>query len=250
MDTRTVISGIPLIFSQFVEKDYQYLKSLFNDVSLFNSIFKTDPLSDLSKIYFCMNNYKMFNDINISLIPLNELKESWYINEFGIESKKQNNFSVHFYDIEISNREVKHWVQPLFVATGIATFGLITQVRNGVKKILVKVTPEIGDFDKIELGPTIQREFVNNNVSDIVDDLFDERINQGKGIIKNVILSEEGGRFYHEQNKNIILQIDSNTEVDLPPGYLWVNFSTLNYLIQVNNCLNIQLRNLLSLFNI
>ncbi|WP_440286742.1 NDP-hexose 2,3-dehydratase family protein [Eshraghiella crossota] len=32
--------------------------------------------------------------------------------------------------------------------------------------------------------------------------------------------------------------------------YFWVNYSTLNMLIQVNNCINIQLRNLLSLLKL
>ena len=33
-------------------------------------------------------------------------------------------------------------------------------------------------------------------------------------------------------------------------GYFWVDYKTLNTLVQVNNCLNIQLRNLLSLLEV
>ena len=70
------------------------------------------------------------------------------------------------------------------------------------------------------------------------------------GIIKNVILSEEGGRFFHEQNKNIIIDV-SNDEIDkLPEGYIWVSYSTLSMLTQFNNILNIQLRNLISIIDI
>ena len=36
----------------------------------------------------------------------------------------------------------------------------------------------------------------------------------------------------------------------LPEGYFWADFQTLNILIQFNNCLNIQLRNLLSILNV
>ena len=63
----------------------------------------------------------------------------------------------------------------------------------------------------------------------------------------DVILSEEGGRFYHEQNNNVIIEINANELLELPEDYIWVSYATLNYLVQVNNCLNIQLRNLLSL---
>ena len=62
------------------------------------------------------------------------------------------------------------------------------------------------------------------------------------------MLSEEGGRFYHEQNRNLILQVDAAELPTLPDGYFAVDLRTLNLLCQINNCLNIQLRNLLSLF--
>lgn len=66
----------------------------------------------------------------------------------------------------------------------------------------------------------------------------------------DAILSEEGGRFYHEQNRNVIINISDNDNFSLPEGYMWISYSTLNYLIQVNNCVNIQLRNLISLIDL
>ena len=65
-----------------------------------------------------------------------------------------------------------------------------------------------------------------------------------------MILSEEGGRFYHEQNHNYIIEIEPQELEELPEGYFWIYYGTLNYMIQINNCLNIQLRNLLSLIEI
>jgi oxidase EvaA len=61
------------------------------------------------------------------------------------------------------------------------------------------------------------------------------------------LLSEEGGRFYHEQNKNIVIEIEPKLISEPPPGYWWCTYRTLNKLVQINNILNIQLRNLLSL---
>ena len=61
--------------------------------------------------------------------------------------------------------------------------------------------------------------------------------------------SSSGGRFYHEQNRNVIIEIDAEELKTLPPGYIWCDYATLNYLAQINNCLNIQLRNLISLLD-
>jgi hypothetical protein len=66
-------------------------------------------------------------------------------------------------------------------------------------------------------------------------------------IRNNVILSEEGGRFYHEQNKNIVLRVSHERIGELPEGYFWLDYATLNAMVQFNNVLNIQLRNLLSI---
>jgi len=65
-----------------------------------------------------------------------------------------------------------------------------------------------------------------------------------------VLLSEEGGRFYHEQNQNVIIEIEKEEAGELSEGYFWVDYATLNQMVQINNCLNIQLRNLLSLLDI
>ena len=55
----------------------------------------------------------------------------------------------------------------MFQATGIALFGLITKVFDGKKKFLVKLKKEIGCFDNVELGPTIQREA--NELNEVCD---------------------------------------------------------------------------------
>jgi len=77
---------------------------------------------------------------------------------------------------------------------------------------------------------------------------FEEKMRKEKPMT-DVMLSEEGGRFYHEENRNLILEVDKNEVPKDVAGYHWCDFATLNYLTQVNNCLNIQLRNLLSLLD-
>ena len=63
------------------------------------------------------------------------------------------------------------------------------------------------------------------------------------------MLSEEGGRFYREQNRNVILKVAPDRMVYDPEQYIWVTLGSLNALTQINNCLNIQLRNLLMLLS-
>ena len=233
MDTRTVISCLP------IEK----YTSEFSDITLLRSVQGGGDY--LPEIYQYINNFKMFEERKRELVPLFSL-ENWEMRGGEFVCKEPYSFKVVFCDIEIEGREVRHWCQPLFEAAGIATFGLMTRVHNGVKEFLVRATPEVGCFDGIELGPTVQREYIHKGELTDVDKLFDEKLKNKDGVIFDTLLSEEGGRFYHEQNRNVIMEIADNEIDSLPPGYFWSDYKTLNTLVQVNNCLNIQLRNLLS----
>lgn len=250
MDTRTVLSGIPFVTYRHSDEDIKAAEEYFTDKALFNSIFMSDVEQSLNKIESALNDYKMFQDVERIMIPLNQLVD-WKIDDYGLTCKKHADFVVRYYDIEINGREVQNWVQPLFKAESEALFVLISCVKDGVCKFLISLQPEIGCFDKVEFGPSIQIANPNNcSKKDQIYKLFIKHDKSKKGIMKDVMLSEEGGRFYHEQNRNVIMEIESDEIKELPEGYFWVDYSCLNYLVQTNNCLNIQLRNLLSLLDI
>ena len=84
----------------------------------------------------------------------------------------------------------------------------------------------------------------------MIEKLFFEKMEQNQGVLKKILLSEEGGRFYHEQNQNVIIEIEKNEVGELPEDYFWMTYADLNKVIQFNNCVNIQLRNLLTLLDI
>ena len=250
MDTRTVLSGIPLLTPNISGNRKKGLSSYFHDQSLASSLFDSDPSQEIPYVFHILNNYKMFHDVKLATVPLNQLVD-WSIDEYGITCKKQADYMVRYYDIEISGRETKHWTQPLFKAIGMATFGLLSRVQNGKREYLVKLKPEIGSFDKAEIGPSVQWEpshyLYNDNE---VDKLFRLKHENRQGIMVDVVLSEEGGRFYHEQNHNVIIETDPNELGILPEDYIWVSYAALSFLVQANYCLNIQLRNLLSLIKL
>ena len=245
MDTRTVLSCIPLYgHSAWISA---------NDEALAHSLNHSQP-GALSMVYGYLNNYKMFASAKCETVPLFALKDWKMSHDNGVDTFHHKSvwpFRIIFCDISIEGREVRHWSQPLFEALGIARFGLFTSVSEGVRLFLVKAKPEIGCFDKIELGPTIQLEATEApEPGDCVAELFFERLSAGRGAMHNVMLSEEGGRFYHEQNRNAIIEIEQSELPDLPSGYFWLTYHTLNQMIQYNNCVNIQLRNLLSLLEL
>lgn len=250
MDTRTVISCIPYACMKCTKEELQNVEQYFKNKALYRSIFEGAKENCLPPIYQYINNYKMFHERNRQLCSIYEL-HNWNISEEGIVCKEEYPFRVIFCDIMIEGREVTHWRQPLCEALGQAFFGLFCCEDEGVLKFLVSAKPEIGCFDGIELAPTVQQEAGNVNAPEnAITELFFSKLDKGERIWHDVILSEEGGRFYQEQNRNVMIQIEKDEAGELPEGYFWVDFRTLNQLTQVNNCLNIQLRNLLSLLEV
>ena len=242
MDTRTVLSGIPVLISEYEEKEE--LKAYFEDKSLYQSFFAEDYSEDLMKAFSLLNDYKMRNDVKKIAIPLSELVD-WKVSEDGIVCRHDGHFEVRFYDIEIEGREVRQWTQPLFKAEKSALFVLFTKIINGERKYLVSLKPEIGCFDQAEFGPSIQSFDEDGN-----DPFMSYFLKHQDEAVTDVLLSEEGGRFYHEQNRNVIIEVKEGEFDELPQGYLWMSYAALNFLCMSNNYLNIQLRSLLSLVRI
>ena len=250
MDTRTVLSCIPFSKLELSRMELLSLSHGFSDKPLFCSVFEGEGENRLPQIYQEINNQKMFDETKRQLVPLHKLTD-WEMKNGEFICKHPAPFKVVFCDISIEGREVKRWTQPLFEAIGIATFGLICCEENGILKFLVKVMPEAGCFDGVELGPTIQQEAVElHPKEDTISKFFWDRLENKKGIFFDHLLSEEGGRFYHEQNRNVLIRVKKEELPELPKGYFLLDYRTLNELVQVNNSLNIQLRNLLSLLEV
>lgn len=248
MDTRTVISCIPFSLRDFTYRELSHIKGLFSKDSFFNSMFFGGGGSYINKIYQYMNEVKMLDKTDVDLVDLFSLN-AWTLKN-GEFSSPSGEFKIVYCDIEIEGREVRRWQQPLLQAIGESTFGLIYCIDHDIMKFLIQTKSEVGCFDKIEIGPSVQLGSNDYMHTNIVDDLFIANARKGAGVEFEGIFSEEGGRFYHEQNHNVIMQIQKDDLKVLPNGYFWVDFQTINILIQFNNCLNIQLRNLLSILEL
>jgi oxidase EvaA len=247
MDMRSALSCIP--FREYSDS-LGVIEPLARDTPLLRSLAAPYDPSPLLRVYQYINDYKMFDMTSRELTPLYSLK-GWGMRGDTFAREGGYAFQVIFCDIAIEGREVRRWTQPLFEATGMAIFGLFTRVSGGAREFLVCPRPEVGCLDGLELGPTVQLEAgAEPAPGDELTSLFLARRQKGAGVLYDVILSEEGGRFYHEQNFNSIIEIGEDELTEPPAGYFWLSLGLLNGLTRINNCLNIQLRNLLSLLEI
>jgi oxidase EvaA len=58
--------------------------------------------------------------------------------------------------------------------------------------------------------------------------------------------SEEGGRFFREENRNMVVRADADFPHDLPRHFSWVPYRLLKSLLMHSNIVNVQARCLLN----
>ena len=58
--------------------------------------------------------------------------------------------------------------------------------------------------------------------------------------------SEEGGRFYHEQNRYVIVLLDQDFTISVPENFKWLTLGQVKEFLRFNNYLNIQVRSLIA----
>ena len=157
-------------------------------------------------------------------------------------------FKIIGVNVTISNREVSSWCQPLVQPMQQGLCAFIIRKINGVYHFLVQAKLECGNFDVIELAPTVQCLTGNVYAENIVKPAFAEYVLHApkSQILFDTLQSEEGGRFFKEQNRNMIVEVGEDFPLELPIRYTWMTLRQIYKFLRFNNYLNIQARSLIS----
>ena len=257
MDTRTVISGIPYgDYGQDTISLYETLRSAFNpDLEfesgmMYSAIERENHLHTSDEIISWFTELKTQYELEVRQIPLNTLDE-WEITDREVRHKDSKYFKVIAVKAEIENREVMSWTQPLVESVQEGIIAFIIKKINGVHHFMVQAKLEAGNLDILEMAPSVQcltgnyrkehAEYEPHFLHYVLN-----RLNDPKRVHYSALQSEEGGRFFKEQNRNIIIEAEDDFDETLPEGYIWMTLNQLKMFIRFNNYLNIQARGLLS----
>ena len=222
MDARSVLSTIPL--------DYNFGVPKYAD-------------EEIIRWYI---DQKVKYELEVEKTPLSILN-NWYISDSEIYNTINHDrfFSVIAVKIETGNREISSWTQPIVKDLNKGLIGLIMKKFNNTEHYLFQTKVMPGNIDIIDLSPTISisnYEYANNQKE---KPLFLDRFIEEKNakILYQTIQSEEGGRFYHLQTMNMIVEI--NDEIEIPKNYIWITKYQINKFIPYG-MFNIEARSLIS----
>lgn len=253
MDSRTVISGIP--FGSYEPAVVDFFNSIGNtgkssDIShafLKSALSVSGSIHSTDEIMAFLTRWKCDLELEIRKIPLTRIS-GWEIHDHEIRHKEDKYFKVIPVEVEIGNREVVRWNQPMVEPAQEGLVAFICREINGILHFAVQAKLECGNFDVIEFAPTVQC-LTGNYIHSLEGKLpfLDYILNCPKDeVIFDSFQSEEGGRFYREQNRNMIVICNESFPIDLPPNYIWMTLNQLYDFLKYNNFLNIQARSLIS----
>lgn len=247
MDTRTVLSGLKI--SDFITP-MDDLKGMsdFGRGMILSSITNHEHTSTRDHLSW-LTNLKAKYDLNVTTCPINDMP-GWKKTDWEIVREDGKYFKIIGVNVTISNREVASWCQPLVQPMQDGLCAFIVKKIDGVYHFLVQAKLECGNFDVMELAPTVQCLTGNAQTAKVKPIFYDYIMNARKDQIHiDALQSEEGGRFYHEQNRNLIIEADEDFPLDLPPHFTWMTLRQMYNFLRFNNYLNIQARSLISALN-
>lgn len=244
MDTRTVLSGLKMDVFQNPISDLSNVSD-FGEGLLLSSA-TNHSMHTVSQHLSWLSNLKSKYDLLIQKKPLNNIN-GWNVCADEIVRYDKKFFRVIAAHVKISNREISEWYQPLVQPMQQGLCAFIIKEIDGIYHFLVQAKLECGNFDVMELAPTVQcltgdykNDFLNLPFLDYVLNI------PKNNIVFDTLQSEEGGRFFHEQNRNMIILADENFPTDVPPNYTWMTMNQIFSFLSYNNYLNIQARSLIA----
>lgn len=250
MDTRTVISGIPLgnFTSETVDLFNFINKSSEHQAKFLRSaLIKDKALHTIEEIITFMTQIKSVNDLEVKQIRLQEMQD-WIITDNEIKRKDDKFFKIIGAEVEIGNREVVKWSQPMVEPAQEGLCAFVCKEIDGILHFAVQAKLECGNHDIVEFAPTVQTltgnyKLTQKNDLPFLDYILNIDVTK---VFTNSLQSEEGGRFYKEQNRNMIVVAGNEISDELPKNFIWMTLNQLYVFIKFNNYLNIQARNLIS----
>lgn len=248
MDTRTVLSGLKI--SDYISPlDGLNGMSDFGRDMILSSTTNHSYVSTRNHLSW-LTGLKAKYDLFVSPCAINDMP-GWKKTDREIVREDEKFFKIIGVNVTISNREVASWCQPLVqpMQDGLCVF--IIKKINGVYHFLVQAKLECGNFDVIELAPTVQ--CLTGRVPDdpkFRPQFYDYVMNVPRSqVLFDVWQSEEGGRFYHEQNRNMIVEAGDDFPLEVPSCFTWMTLRQMYEFLRFNNYLNIQARSLISAIN-
>lgn len=158
-------------------------------------------------------------------------------------------FSVEGLHVQMPQGVVPEWSQPILHQPETAILGVLAKEFDGVLHFLMQAKAEPGNRRGVQISPTVQA--TRSNYTQVhkgraVPYVEYFRQADGKSVVVDVRLSEQGTWFYRKRNRNIVVEVPPDEEVESRPGYYWLTLGQLHSLLAEDDLVNMDARSVLA----
>jgi len=158
-------------------------------------------------------------------------------------------FSIRGIHVKTNWGNVPSWSQPIIHQPEIGILGIITKKINGILYFLLQAKAEPGNINTYQLSPTVQATRSNylqlhgGKTTLYLEHFID---NKKAKVLVDQLQSEQGARFYHKRNRNIIIKIPNDYDLVLGQNHRWLTLGQILKLAQRDNTVNMDTRSVIS----
>ncbi|MEV5773945.1 NDP-hexose 2,3-dehydratase family protein [Streptomyces antimycoticus] len=158
-------------------------------------------------------------------------------------------FSVEGLRVRMPGAPVEEWRQPILHQPEIGILGILVKDFDGVPHFLMQAKMEPGNHGGLQLSPTVQATRSNYT-----------RVHKGRAVpyveyfqqaerhrvLADVRQSEQGSWFFHKRNRNMLVEVAPETDVEVRDGFRWLTLGQLHHLLAVEDLVNMDARSVLA----
>jgi len=210
-------------------------------------------LHTLDELKWWLKDSKDKNKLQVDRIGLNELKD-WQYDDENYSQKNKKYFHVCGLRVQSLSREVQFWDQPIVKSVAPGIIGLLIKEMKGLPHVLMQAKAEPGYRNIIQIAPTVL--FTPQNYDDQKPFLYNVFMADHSKLNTTLrdpfttywsnMQSEEGGRFYKEEHKHVILKLNKKSQLKLPPSFRWMSIQQIRYYLKQGNYVNSCARSILA----
>ncbi|WP_238014824.1 NDP-hexose 2,3-dehydratase family protein [Dactylosporangium sp. AC04546] len=241
MDSRTVLSGMPFLSKaqRAGATGYGRMPARERDAGALHT-------TEQALSWFC--EAKSAYQLDRRRIALDDVK-NWLNADDEIAHERGLYFSVIGVDVQASNREVSHWSQPMLAPRGRGVVAFLGRWLGDVFHVLVQARTEAGTADVVEMSPTVNcapenyRLLPRERWPRYLDAVLSAR---PSSLLVDVVHSEEGGRFFHAENRYVVVDVGDSVPLRVPDDYLWMSVPQLTGFVRYGSHVSVGARSLLT----
>ncbi|MFI1768574.1 NDP-hexose 2,3-dehydratase family protein [Streptomyces sp. NPDC020800] len=199
---------------------------------------------DTTHLLRWLTGVKSRNEVATRRVPLRGI-EGWRYGPERITHESGLYFDIVGVSVTAADREVLEWDQPMLSPHGQGVVAFVVKNFDGAAHLAVQARFQAGVLDAAELGPTVQ--CTPANFPQCPPRFLDYVLGAGADrILFDTVLTEEGGRFYHSENRYMLVEADEDFPAALPPEFHWASVHQLEALLRHGYYVNVEARSLLA----